>query len=319
VNKALIVSVLIGGIWGDNLSCNFGNPAVAQMTPVVQPEIASANGIKLLDAGALPRRELKFRPVAKSKQTVMMNMAMSMDMVMGETPLPKTVIPKMLMKIDVFVDAVDPSGDIRYSFTYNGVEAIADRNVSPEVLAVTQKSLKSLVGMKGNLVISSAGQLKSQNFVFPKTIDPAMKQTLDQFTKSLDQLSLQFPSELVGVGAKWQANNSLQISGIRLNQFLTYEIVELNDREMKIRTVVSQSAPIQEFPIPGVGKEVKASIISLISKGEGTQTVRFDSLLPIEGKSSIDTDSKMSIQIDPKDPPTNMASKIKIELDINSR
>lgn len=320
MKKAVIVSILVGGIWG-NISAPVVQPAIAQSLPIVQPSPAPANTskIELLDAGAEPRRELKFRPVVNSKQTVTMTMGMSMEMSIGETPLPKTPIPNMVLKIDAIVRQVDPSGDIHCSFAYSDARAIASRDTQPEVLAAMQKSLKSMVGIKLDLVIDSSGKLKRKNLILPKNIDPTIKQALSQFDRAMEQLSTQLPVEQVGLGAKWRVNNSLQVAGIQFNQSSTNEIVEMNQTGMTVKTTVTQSAPPQDVPMPEAGKEVKGKIISLISSGEGSYVMLFDSLLPVAGKSLTNTDSKTSVQMSASEPITNMSSKISIDLNISSK
>jgi hypothetical protein len=319
MNKAVIASMLMGTMWG--ISLPSVPPAVAQTLPTVQPSAATANPVKieLLGAGAEPRRELKFRPTANSKQTMTMTMGMSMEMTVGETPIPKTPIPKMMLKIDALVQRVDPSGDIYCSFGYNDIRAIADKDASPEALAAMQKSLKSMVGTKIDLVVGSDGQMKRKNLSLPKNIDPTIKQSLAQFDRSIEQISTPLPAEKIGLGAKWRVNNSIQVSGIKFDRSSTYEVVEINDTGMTVKATISQSAPPQDLPIPGAEKDAKGKIVSLVSSGEGKYAIRFDSLLPISGNSSSKTDSKTTIQVSPKEPLTNMASKISIDLNMSSK
>ncbi len=319
MKKALIASIFIGGMWGVAAPVN---PAAAQSTPIVQPVAATASPAKLevLTTGAEPRRELKFRPAINSRQSMTMTMGMSMQMTMGETPLPKTPIPKMVLTIESIVKQVDPSGDIHCSFTYSDVRAIAAPDTPPEMLAAIQKSLKSLKGIKIDLVTSSTGQIRSKNLVLPKNIDPVLKQTLSQFDRSIEQLSTQLPDGMLGLGAKWQKQNSLNLGGIQLNQSSTYEIVKIDDTGMTIKTTIAQSSPPQDLPMPSsAGKEVKAKLTSLISSGEGESVMLFDSLLPIAGKSATTTDSQTTVQMSPGDPPTNMSTKISIDLAVSSK
>ena len=316
MNKALIVSILIGGMCG-NISEPMIQPVAAGDVPAVQ--ITPAVQLKLLTAGAEPRRELKFRPAANSKQVMTMTMGMSMDMIMGGSPMPKLPIPKLVMKMDLNVQQVDPSGDIHYNFAYSDIKVIADKDTPPEMLTAIQKSFKGLMGIKGDIVIGSSGQVKSKNLILPKTVEPTMKQTLEQLNKSLDQISTRLPSEIVGLGAKWQVTNSLQIAGVRVNQSSTYEIVKLDDRGMTVQNKTIQSSPPQELILPGMDKEVKAKLTSLTSIGQGNYTIRFDSILPIEGKVSVLTDSKMTIQINPKEQPTNLVNKMAIDLNISDK
>jgi hypothetical protein len=190
MNKALILSVLIGGMYGNIATPIALQSATAAPLPKLDRSIAAQpSKIELLTPGAEPRRELKFRPAANSKQSMTMTMGMSMDMTMGDSPLPKTPIPKMVIKMDLNVQKVDPAGDIYYNFAYGDIKAIAEKDTPPAMLAAMQKSLKSLIGIQGNIVIDSSGLVKSKNLVLPKTVDPTLKQTLEQFNKSIDQIS----------------------------------------------------------------------------------------------------------------------------------
>jgi hypothetical protein len=328
MNKALILSVLIGGMCGNIATPISIQPATAAPLPKLDSPMerlrqrsiaAQPSKIELLTPGAEPRRELKFRPAANSKQTMTMTMGMSMDMSMGDSPLPKTPIPKMVIKMDLNVQKVDPSGDIYYNFAYGDIKAIAEKDTPPAMLAAMQKSLKSLIGIQGNIVMDSSGLVKSKNLILPKTVDPTLKETLEQFNKSLDQISTQLPSGMLGLGAKWQVNDSIQSGGIKFDRSSTYEIVEMNDLGMTVQSKINQSAPPQDLKLPNVGKDVKAKLTSLNSTGEGQYRVRFDSLLPISGKLSIDTNSKMSIQVSPKEQPAIIVNNVKIDLNITDK
>ena len=320
MNKTLILSVLIGGICG-NLSTPMAiQPVTAAPLPQLERSLAAAPAtIEVLTSGAEPRRELKFRPAANSKQTMTMTMGMSMDMSMGDSPMPKIPIPKMVIKMDLNVQKVDPSGDIYYNFAYGDIKVISDKDTPPAMLAAMQKSLKSLVGIQGNIVINSSGLVKSKNLILPKTVDPTIKETLEQFNQSIDQISTQLPSGILGMGAKWQVNNAIQSGGIKFNQSSVYEIVEISDIGMTVQSKMTQSARPQDLKLPNLGKDVKAKLTSLNSTCEGQYRVRFDSLLPISGKLLVNTNSKMSIQISPKEPPANIVNNMAIDLNISDK
>jgi hypothetical protein len=321
MKKAVIASLITGGMWGNILAPSMP-PATAQSLPSIQPAAMTPNasGIELLDAGAEPRRELKFTPAVNSKQTLTMTMDMSMEMTIGETPIPKTPIPKMIMKVDAIVDRVDPSGDIHCRFAYSDIQAIGNRDTEPELLASIQKSLKSLVGIKLDLVVSGNGQVKSKKLIIPKTVDPKLKSLLEQFDRSMSELSTHLPKERVGLGAKWRINNSMKLSGIEFVQSATSEIVEIDDMGVKIKTQMTQSAPPQDLNIPGTTTtEVKSRLTSMTSSGEGNYVLQFNSLLPVTGKFAAKTDSKMSVQSGSKEPPTDMSTKISIDLGFDSK
>jgi hypothetical protein len=322
MKKLLIASILVGGLWG-NEALRSPQTALAQPAPTVSPVPATIipTKLELLHAGAVPRQEIKFQPLANSQQTLTMTMGMSMDMVFGETPMPKTKLPKIVMKLDLKVGKIEPSGDINYRFNYSDISAIADKDTPPELTASIQKSLKTLVGISGDLVIGSDGRVKSQKLTLPKTLDPTLKQTLDQVTKSVEQMSTRLPSQAVGLGAKWQTTNSLTAAGVQLSQSTTYEVVAIDARGMTVKCKIVQSAPPQSILVPGAAANSSSTlkIDSIDSTGEGTYVVMFDSILPIAGKLSSVTDSKMSFQNDPKQPVTQISSKVAIDLNMTGK
>jgi Family of unknown function (DUF6263) len=315
MNKVLIVSTLVGGMWGSISAAKM--PAIAADSPATAPSTAATpitSKLEVLNPGVEPRRELRFRPVVNSKQTMTMTMGMSMGMSMGEMTMPKMALPKVVLKIVLNVTSIDPSGDIHYTFAYSDIQAIADKDTPPESLAAMQKSFKSLVGYKGDMVVTNMGKLKSKNMSIPNNVDPMLKKTLEQLSKSMEQVSTVLPMQMLGVGAKWQVTNSAKISNIQMNQSASYEVVKMDDRGITIRTKINQSAPPQNFQVPGMDAKTKVKLNSLTSTGEGRYVLRFDSLLPVEGRLLLNTDSNMSVQPDPKEEPTNVVSKLAIDL-----
>jgi hypothetical protein len=88
---------------------------------------------------------------------------------------------------------------------------------------------------------------------------------------------------------------------------------------MTVQNKITQSALPQDLKLPNLGKNVKTKLTALNSTGEGQYRVRFDSLLPISGKLLINTNSKMSIQISPKEAPANMVNNMTIDLNISDK
>jgi hypothetical protein len=334
MKKTLIVSILAGGLWG-NIATPFVKPVGAEpniqptIQPTAQPSIkptiqpttpTPATKLEVLDLGVEPRRELRFSPKVNSRQSITMTMDMSMAMTIGETPIPKSASPKVVMKVDAIVKAIDAAGNIQCSFVYSDIQAIANPDISPEVLAAMKKSFKSMTGIKLDLVMSRNGQIISKKLILPKNIDPMIKATMEQFDRSIDQLSNQLPPGKLGLGAKWKMNDTIKAAGIELVQSSTAEIVEISDTGITVKTRITQSAPPQELVLPATASSgVKSKLMSLTSSADGTYMMRFDSLLPVMGKISTTSESKISVQMAADQPPTNMSTQATIDLNISTK
>jgi hypothetical protein len=311
VNKAIIVSVFIGGML-TNIAPSAIPTATAKPITTLNRTIAKTSPLtlQLLDAGTQPRRELKFTPAPNSKQTLTMEMGMNMEMAMdGRSIAPPTKLPKTVMK---------PNGNIHYDFVYADASVVADTQSPKELISAMQKSMKTLVGLKGSAIMTSRGTNVSQKLVLPPNMATDVKQFMNQLNNSLDRISTLLPVEAVGIGAKWTTNVPLEVAGMKLNQKIDYEVLALNAEGATIQTKVSQSAPPQNMQIPGVPKDVKIRLNSLTSQGEGKMTLRFNSLLPVQAKTTIDTDADMSLPEKDSKKMVNMKQKTSIDLNMSS-
>ncbi len=96
--------------------------APAQDAPKTTPKPPAAAGkdsgtpvVRLLEAGAEPRRQLRYAPAPGDKASLTMTMKMGMQMTMGDRAAPKTNLPAMVMVMNIDVQEVGANGDITYS------------------------------------------------------------------------------------------------------------------------------------------------------------------------------------------------------------
>jgi hypothetical protein len=320
MTKAIIVSVLVGGIL-TNLAPNYIPRATAQTPTKIQHSATPNNSpqLQLLDPGAQPRRELKFTPSRQTKQTLTIQMGMNMEMSMdGQAISTPNKLPKTLMKLDLIVTAVDPNGDIHYDFSYTEARVIPDPQIPKELISAMEKSLKTLIGIKGTVITSNRGQIIRQNLVLPQNMEPNMKQFLSQLNRSLDRISTPLPLEAVGTGAKWSTNLPLDLAGMKINQKTDYEVIALDGSGATIKTKVTQTAPPQNLRLPGTPKTAKIRLNSISSQGEGKVVLQFNSLLPIQGQTSISTRTDMSAQERENEKMINIQNKTSIDLNMSS-
>jgi hypothetical protein len=328
MNRAIVLIAVVSGML-TNVAPSAIAPATAKPVTTIEREAflkgdrSGAKGnslqLQLVDAGAQPRRELKFTPAPNSKQTLTMEMGMNMEMSMdGQSIAAPAKLPKTLMKLDLTVTAVDPNGDIHYDFVYTDARLVPDPQTPKELITNMEKGLKTMVGIKGNIVTSNRGQITRQKLVLPPNMEPNLKQFLSQLNRSLDRISTPLPLEAVGTGAKWTTNLPLNMAGMKLNQKIDYEVLALNAEGATIKTKVTQSAPPQNMQLPGIHKVANIRLNSLTSQGEGQVVLRFNSLLPIQAKTSIDTTSDMSVKEAKNSKIMNMKNKTSIDLNMTS-
>jgi len=316
MKKLLFISslvLLIAGFGAKSQSTYVSANKVSEVTqPSNKSTSTSANlSLELFDPGAEPRQELRFTPAVNAKQTVAMTVDMDITMsINGQSP-PQIDTPAVEIKIETQVTKVDANGDIYTDFSYSDVDVIPAPNTPPELVNTMRSQLQSLVGLQGSIIIDVQGNTKDINFDLPENLDPISEQMFEQMSNSLKQLSSPFPSEAIGVGAKWQVPNSVSINnGISINQIATYELVSLQDNIATLEVSLEQNAPPQSINLPGMPPGASVELESLDSEGQGDMTIGLSQIMPISATISLDSNTKMKVT------PPNSAQEMTMDMNL---
>ncbi|MCA1991270.1 MAG: hypothetical protein LDL41_04370 [Coleofasciculus sp. S288] len=270
--------------------------SVAQLNNSSQTPPAMQTQVELLDAGIEPRQELRFTPVANSKQTATMRTSMDVTSTISGQPMPQIKVPSSDMTMEVTITQVDANGDIHSEFAFTQANVLAEPDVPPEVLNAMRSALKQVVGLRGSSIMDNRGQIKSGNLVLPQGLDPVTKQLFEQVSNSLTQLSFPLPVEAVGKGAKWRVSSAFNMGGINLSQSAIYELVDRQDNVITLNVNVEQQADSQELTPPGAPTEISITLKSLSSQGQGRMTMRLDTAMPIRSTMSLSSKNEMNIK-----------------------
>lgn len=273
---------------------------VSQNNPLLSNNVNSS--VKLIDSGRNPKRELFFTPTVNSTETLIMTMDMGIKISMNNQTLPSVENPKIKMEIEFKVTEIDRNGYIHGDFEYKKVEVLANANTPPEMVTAMNTEMSKIEGLKGSLIMDRYGNTKDVKYILPDTINPNMKQRMEQMLDSIQQLSSPFPSEALGVGAKWQTNQSLNMNGMILNQVINYEILKINGKNITLSFTLNQSADSQIMKSPQLPPNISMELMSLSSTGGGEILINLDRLMPINSTltSSSNTEIKMTEKGNPQ-------------------
>lgn len=288
-------------------------PSDTKTSPAVQPQV------ELLNAGAEPRQELRFKPTVNAKQTTTMNMDIDMAMSISGQSSPNIDFPATVMTMETVVTKVDASGDIHYQFSYSDVDVVGNTSVPSNVIDSIRSQLKKIVGLSGSVIVDNRGQTKQASFVLPQGLDESTKQTIEQMSNSLEQLSSPLPSEAIGMGAKWRVSSSPSLGGINLTQIATYELVSLQNGVATLNVTIEQQAAPQKFNRSELPPKVTLTLESYDSQGQGQVTMPLNRLVPIRSNVSMRSNSEMNIQEAGKAEATTMGTKLFIEMTLESK
>jgi hypothetical protein len=273
------------------------------------PAVGAPAIVTTLAPGAAPRTPIRYKVAANYKDVMEMTMGIGMTMNVGGMAMPVDM-PPMTLSATIDVTGVAPNGDITFNlaFTKMGVAPGAD----PNIAAAMQAAGASITGLKGSATVSSRGVTKSAKLDFSK-VDPSMQQALGQMTSSVENLSMPFPEEALGIGGRWEVRQTLSSGGITMFQKAEYEITAMDATSVSVKVKVDQQAPPQPFSNPSMPPGVDATIDKMSGSGTGTMTIRLDALVPT---STIETLSSMVMGMNMGGQVQSMTSDTRMKMSI---
>ena len=270
------------------------NKVKARSGDVATRTVAGAPTVTLISAGSDPKLPLRLTPTvgATQKSTMIMRMAMQMTMSGQEIPMK---LPGMKMGMSSTVGSVNEAGDATYTFKLDSAEVMDEAGVNPMVASAMKDGISGIVGMNGKAVVTNRGYAKDAKLNLPANVNPQMKQMLDGFQQSMNQMSTPLPEQAVGVGAKWQVVQKIDQNGMKIDQTATFELLERKGNIAKTKFTLVQTAPAQSIMNDELPAGASAKLKSLKGGGSGTATLNLTKVMPSDSKANISSEVSMAI------------------------
>jgi hypothetical protein len=232
--------------------------------------------VVMLDPGLEPRRELRLDPpvgsVVEMTTTIDQGFTVELD---GRVQ----AIPAMGLEMDVTftVDTADAE-TISYRAQYVDVRAGPDPD--PEMADAVEELRAQFVGAESSFVMDRRGTLISQ------TIGVAgLPEDSEELVAQSSALSMPFPVEAVGLGARWDVRSQLSSSGFVFNVSAIHEVVELDGDHVVTDVELRMSLPGTTQTVMGLPVRVDGGEIV----GQGRVTWPFAQLVPVGSQNASGT------------------------------
>jgi len=237
--------------------------------------------LTLVEPGAAPRRELRYRyPIGKA-EPIEIAMKMTITIVNGEAapgaaapPTTKAELPTIKTQIRIDPLGVSPAGDLKYEFHVVKTSVDGDVPIPPELREKLEAELGRMNGTGGWALVSPRGLVKRSVYEIPRDAPPEVAQTMESLRQAMQQLATPFPAEAVGVGARWETVSSVKTQLVKMTQTTRYQIAEWTGDRGTLKIEVSQVAPPQQVQMPATPPGVTWNLESLTTNGTGN--ARFD-------------------------------------------
>ena len=288
-------------------------PVVTEATSEARTTTASSSSpVKLLSAGAEPRRVLRLQPQPGQLQTTTTTLKMDMDMGLGQ-PMK---MPAIIMPMEVTVKNVSANGDITYEIVIGDVSVAVDPDALPQVAEAMKASLGGVKGLSGTATMSPRGFSKDSDSMLPSDADPQMRQALSQLQETWSNIAAQLPEEAVGVGAKWEVRQPLKSQGMTVNQTATYELLSLDGDRLSTAITMTQSASNQKIQNPAM-PQMQLDVTKLTGSGRGNMTLDLGQVMPLTA--TLQAQTEMSLSIDMGGQKQRMTMKSGMNLRMESK
>jgi hypothetical protein len=279
----------------------FVSPAFADSPVVSTPEcidapalyVQAADPVQLLDAGAEPRRELRYNLAAMQGGAMVMDMDMDMTMANPMMPATAQVLPRMSMQMSLQNLQVMSGDRLRYEFTLNRTQILPRSGANPALIPALESAMATMGTMSGYAVIDSRGTTIETDMV-STTTDPAMAAQLQSIEDSMKNMTAPFPLEAVGPGARWSVPMEVSNAGFTISQTATYELVSVTGDTAVLNVSIAQSAQAQQIQSPDVPPGMTMYVDSYSGVGTGTLTIQLSSVVP-NSTMTLSSDTSMSV------------------------
>lgn len=285
-------------------------PADAASEILSQLEIDVA--LKLLEPGAEPRAVVRYKPTPGATSTYETVARTSMDMSMvgpdGNTmSLPMgDMMPTMVMKARNTVGQPTPNGLVPVRIEQLGMRLEGD--TPPEMAEAMQGSRAALDGMIFDMLVDANGKPVQLDIVSGGG-DPAMGDLVQQLADQMIDRMATFPSEPIGVGARWTSVVDMSMSGLVMSVTQTSVVRAVTPQAIDLDVTMKMDLGNGAMQFPGMPPGVAPEITKFVGTGGGATHIDLGTLVAT-GSMTMDLDMAMKITA-PGQPPMSMSMKMK--------
>ncbi len=224
--------------------------------------------VEVLDAGAEPRQELRIQPPDGTTTMVLEQRQASAQTVDGAPLMDFDVTT--ITTADITVTAVAEGFEIVTEI----IEAVPGPDTDPTVAGPMQTGLDAIVGLTSTARVDNTGQAISADLAGAENLDPSLEQMLS----SLSGVTAPLPGEPVGVGARWQLTQPLDLLGVEADQTAIYTLTGIDGTTVSLDVEITQTvAPGSLLDQGGVQLEV----IGWDVTGTGSMQWDLTSVVPV--------------------------------------
>ncbi|NOY93062.1 MAG: hypothetical protein GXP55_17905 [Deltaproteobacteria bacterium] len=244
-------------------------PSPETPTPETAPSPADPiPEITLLDAGAEPRRVLRYQIPEGATERIQVSQRVETTISLeGHRMGSPTALP-IVTRVSFGPASITQSGGVITPFRVDAMELGRGEGMAEAAQRAAAAAVEPLVGTTGSLQTDARGRVIRSNIDVPPGVTPQMASTLENMRKAMVDAGVPFPEQAVGVGARWQVRKRIAQGGLQIETVATYTLQELTADGGRLDRLLSGSAPPQPFPATPDGSTAELESLTLRGGGE---------------------------------------------------
>lgn len=193
-------------------------------------EAPSGYTVTVEDPGAEPRRQLRLQPEEGAVDAVTQRQEMAIEVVAGGQV---QSAPTSVTEMDISYE-VDEVTDERITAvgTYDDVRVLDEPGTDPATNTQVRELLEAFRGATATTTYAPDGAVldaEIDGLDLPGSAGPMVEQLASSLVESVETLSMPFPDEAVGAGARWRVDTRTEIVGLPVEIATVIVLDELTD------------------------------------------------------------------------------------------
>lgn len=250
--------------------------------------------VKLIEPGAEPRQELRYKVPHDLEQTVKFKSRQKTTTKMDGNEMPMPPMPQITLTYSVDVEYVSQEGEIRYLVKLANADVTADAMAPPQIAEMMKKNYDSMTGKTAEVIVDNRGVIKSTK-VKGSTGGTSSD---DSFGKDLAMMATPLPMEPVGIGAQWQTTRFTSEGGVRMSQSTIFTLKERAGDVITLELAMRGKADMKEA-ISAPNAPPGSQVLSMTLSGKGKATANLTKLAPLSASFRMSVDTKMNVAAGP--------------------
>ncbi|MFN8519443.1 MAG: hypothetical protein U0667_08665 [Chloroflexota bacterium] len=242
----------------------------------VEPSMPAHGTAVLLDPGAEPRTELRYRLGSGTfEMTVDSTQSISVE---ADGTSQSVDLPTTRFVVEMVIAPTSEAGVSRVDFRYLGA-GLAEAGDAEMGVAI-QDAFEPLLGLTGWMLMDATGKALDLGFEGTDELPPALAASISDFERLGTELSAPLPTEPVGIGARWRVLLEVPSQGLVMHQTVDYTLLERTDDAIVLAIDTDQTADPGPFSPASLPAGTTADLVALDGSGSGTMRLTLDGLVP---------------------------------------